>query len=237
MPHKDPEVARAYRRRRYHANREARRAKNRSDSVLYRQRHPEKIAVQNFTYYHENLERERERSRTKAQTFREEHPEEARAYARAHPRDPEKQHASNQAYYYANTPALSAYARKYRQEHPEEIRLYQQAYRQAHPEKKQADAQRRRAKKAGAPRNDLTHAQWLEIQDAQDHRCYYCGKRCKGRLTQDHIIPLSKGGSHTLHNVIGACQSCNSKKHDGAPFIPVQPLLLTIAPARKKKTS
>jgi 5-methylcytosine-specific restriction endonuclease McrA len=29
-----------------------------------------------------------------------------------------------------------------------------------------------------------------------------------------------------LNNVVPACQSCNSKKHDGLPLRPVQPLLL-----------
>lgn len=147
------------------------------------------------------------------------------------------------------TPAMRTYfrerARKRRQERPEDFRLASKRYRERHPEKVKAaaqmeyathperprmramlSAQKRRAHKLCAPRNDLTHAQWLMIQGAQDHRCAYCGKRCKGRLTQDHITPLSQGGSHTLHNVIGACKSCNSRKHAGPPPKPVQPLLL-----------
>jgi hypothetical protein len=94
---------------------------------------------------------------------------------------------------------------------------------------------RKRMAKINAPVNDLTRPQWEEIQAAQGHRCYYCKKRCKGHLTQDHIIPLSKGGSHTLHNVIGACQSCNSRKGNRPAPIPVQPLLLTIAPAKQRR--
>lgn len=85
---------------------------------------------------------------------------------------------------------------------------------------------KRHALKMAAPRSDLTHQQWLDIQAAQEHRCAYCGKRCKGKLTQDHIQPLSKGGNHTLHNVIGACRTCNSRKGNRAILSPVQPLLL-----------
>lgn len=33
--------------------------------------------------------------------------------------------------------------------------------------------------------------------------------------------------------ITGACSSCNSKKHTGPPPIPVQPMLLTVAPRKK----
>ncbi len=46
-----------------------------------------------------------------------------------------------------------------------------------------------------------------------ERRCYWCGRNMK-EITQDHIIPLSKGGLHTETNVVAACQSCNSKKHN-----------------------
>jgi hypothetical protein len=123
----------------------------------------------------------------------------------------------------------------YAASHREEAKAKSSAWAKTHPERVRQNLKIRRARKLNAPISDLTHEQWLEIQAAQDHRCYYCGKRCKGRLTQDHIMPLTKGGSHTLHNVIGACHSCNVRKHVGPPPVPVQPLLLTIAPARKKK--
>ena len=102
-------------------------------------------------------------------------------------------------------------------------------------ERQKAAKRAHRSARQHAPRNDLTHAQWLEIQSAQNHRCAYCGRMARGHLTQDHITPLSKGGSHTLSNVIGACQSCNSAKGARAPLSPVQPLLLTLASKNTKK--
>jgi len=161
-----------------------------------------------------------------------------------------KQNARKRAWYVAQREHALAYAREYGETHKAERAAYQQAYglihraeltaksrarRHAHPELSAAWTKSYSARKKGAPINDLTAAQWREIQSAQDHRCYYCGKRFKWHLTQDHVQPLSQGGSHTLHNVIGACRSCNSKKHTSAPHIPVQPLLLTIAPAAKKR--
>ena len=44
------------------------------------------------------------------------------------------------------------------------------------------------------------------------HSCQYCGSN--KRLTLDHVIPRSKGGSHTWDNVVTACERCNSQKGD-----------------------
>jgi 5-methylcytosine-specific restriction endonuclease McrA len=87
--------------------------------------------------------------------------------------------------------------------------------------------QRRRALRNGAPRSDLTAAQWTAIKAHYSYRCVYCGTKPK-RLTQDHVTPLSKGGSHTVSNIVPACRSCNSRKGTGGPIVPIQPLLLSI---------
>lgn len=57
---------------------------------------------------------------------------------------------------------------------------------------------------------DLTAEQWEFIKRWYDHRCAYCYQ--KKSLTQDHFIPISKGGSHTADNIVPACRSCNSRK-------------------------
>jgi 5-methylcytosine-specific restriction endonuclease McrA len=45
-----------------------------------------------------------------------------------------------------------------------------------------------------------------------NHACQYCGST--KHLTLDHIIPRSKGGTHTWDNVVTACAPCNSTKGD-----------------------
>lgn len=40
-------------------------------------------------------------------------------------------------------------------------------------------------------------------------RCWMCGKDAD---TIDHVIPLSRGGSHWPANLRPACRSCNAKK-------------------------
>jgi 5-methylcytosine-specific restriction endonuclease McrA len=95
----------------------------------------------------------------------------------------------------------------------------------AHPEVIQTKNANRDARMKGAPIRDLTRAEWEAIKAAYDYRCVYCGIRPK-RLTMDHIVPLSKGGSHTKSNIVPACKSCNSRKGAGEILVPIQMLLL-----------
>lgn len=52
--------------------------------------------------------------------------------------------------------------------------------------------------------------QWENIIRRYNYRCAYCGKRCI--LTQDHVVPVSKGGEHSPYNIVPACIECNIKK-------------------------
>ena len=116
-------------------------------------------------------------------------------------------------------------ARLYRQRHPEKVAARTKRHQQEHPDWWQASAAKRRAQQRNAPVNDLNLAQWREIKEVYGHRCVYCQRKMK-RLTMDHLTPISKGGSHTVSNIVPSCLSCNSKKHDGEVLRPVQPLLL-----------
>lgn len=54
---------------------------------------------------------------------------------------------------------------------------------------------------------------WQETLEFFNHKCAYCGQSNKP-LTQEHIIPLSKGGYYTKQNIIPACHFCNTSKKD-----------------------
>jgi len=45
-----------------------------------------------------------------------------------------------------------------------------------------------------------------------DHRCAYCG--AEGDLHIEHVVPISKGGPHSIGNIIPACKDCNFSKRD-----------------------
>lgn len=60
-------------------------------------------------------------------------------------------------------------------------------------------------------RGDFTGAQWLALLERHNRTCAYCG-RSDRPLTQDHLIPLCRGGEHTADNIVPACLPCNLRK-------------------------
>jgi 5-methylcytosine-specific restriction endonuclease McrA len=70
-------------------------------------------------------------------------------------------------------------------------------------------------------RCDLTIEQWNDIRRFYNYRCVYCGEN--KLLTQDHIVPVSKGGEHTASNIVPACRSCNSSKGNRELKFTVEP--------------
>jgi 5-methylcytosine-specific restriction endonuclease McrA len=44
-----------------------------------------------------------------------------------------------------------------------------------------------------------------------DWTCQYCGAPAENL---DHVVPRSRGGTHTWDNVVAACRRCNSRKEN-----------------------
>lgn len=135
---------------------------------------------------------------------------------------------------------LSEYRRRYRERHPEKVseanrlarakspekyREQRKRWQNQNPEKWAAilnNAQHRhRANKLEAEVSDFTWQDWQELKVQYQGRCAYCGIKPK-ILTQDHVIPLARGGNHTKANIVPACVPCNSKKNvnPAPPFHP-----------------
>ena len=112
-------------------------------------------------------------------------------------------------YYLEHKEILRAQINENRKQHGDKYRAQARVWRKSHREEETAIMRQRRARLRGAVCS-LTIQQWDAIKSAYQQRCAYCGK--KVLLTQDHVIPLSKGGNHTPENVVPACRSCNGRK-------------------------
>ncbi len=55
-----------------------------------------------------------------------------------------------------------------------------------------------------------------EVFSRDHYTCQYCGTRTR-ELTLDHVIPRSRGGSHTWENLVSACKACNHRKGGHSP--------------------
>lgn len=61
----------------------------------------------------------------------------------------------------------------------------------------------------------ITEKSLYKIYELQKHKCAYCDCNLEESGKHlDHIIPISKGGSHTLNNVHYVCPTCNLSKNN-----------------------
>lgn len=114
------------------------------------------------------------------------------------------------------------------------------------PSKSKSPRQRRlhHARKRGSH----TQSEWESKRASQNGLCHYCGLKSldleptlvQGRLvrhvmplTKDHMIPLSRGGSDRIDNIVGACRECNERKHTmtAEEFMPTQITVRRLAKA------
>ena len=49
-----------------------------------------------------------------------------------------------------------------------------------------------------------------ELRKLRDKECVYCGSSHKIEL--DHVIPISRGGTHGIGNLVPSCMKCNRSK-------------------------
>jgi len=75
------------------------------------------------------------------------------------------------------------------------------------------------------------------IYERDKYTCYLCGEQfSEGKLSIDHVIPISRGGRNDWNNMATCCKNCNWKKEDKLlselgikpKFMPYKPQLSNI---------
>lgn len=94
--------------------------------------------------------------------------------------------------------------------HPEQA-IRAAKYAKAHPELSRARQHRYSTRKAGAG-GSYTQSELKALLELTGCLCAYCGLRPYQHL--DHIVPVSKGGSSNIKNLLPACGYCNRSKGD-----------------------
>lgn len=142
--------------------------------------------------------------------------------------NPDKQRAASAAWRTAHPEQVKTTLAAWRAAHPDWYRLPNANYRSSHPDRQKSDNAAWRAANPGRMRahkvrrrqrieladGHYTGAEWEALKARYGYRCLMCGRTEPDiKLTLDHVVPVSKGGTNDISNGQPLCVSCNSRKH------------------------
>lgn len=130
--------------------------------------------------------------------------------------NPEKQKELKKKEYQRNKKRINERSHEWYESHKEQVKKYQDDHREYY----RAISRARRAIKIGTTVEPISET---KIYERDGWICQLCHKKVDKRLRHphpmskslDHIIPLSRGGTHTKNNVQLAHLRCNFKAHTG----------------------
>jgi 5-methylcytosine-specific restriction endonuclease McrA len=142
-----------------------------------------------------------DKERARWERERKDHPERGRERTRlSYEKHAEKRRAERREY-----------GRTHREEEVERAR----AYAKAHPYKHKEHDAAGRARRFGVAISPVDY-EAIFVRDAGV--CHICGKEVEhAKATFDHIVPMSKGGSHAPENIAVAHYVCNRAKNAKVP--------------------
>lgn len=125
-----------------------------------------------------------------------------------HAADPERRRSRDRKRYLMRREQQAEYLREWKKRNRERVNAYEYT---------------RRAKGKGSPEAEFIDR--VEIYERDGGRCHICRHAVsRSDFTLDHLIPLSKGGNHTVLNVAVAHRKCNSQRATGR--LPAQLILV-----------
>lgn len=124
-----------------------------------------------------------------------------------HLKNPEKAAQNSKKWRESNPQKVIDYAEKYLLLNKEKIAARHRKYRAENPEKGRNATNIRRARKHA---NGIYQISSKELKTLYASPCIYCGST--DSIQADHVIPIAKGGRHSIGNLVPACTKCNQSK-------------------------
>lgn len=128
----------------------------------------------------------------------------------------ERKKEQSRVYYSNNKLKMAATGKRWREKHKKQIRERTQKWYKENSHIAIAGAKRRYYRQRNATIGNTKPIAAWENQWKLKKKvvCYWCRKMFNPINCQsDHIVPISKGGVHSIENLCIACQPCNSQKH------------------------
>lgn len=119
---------------------------------------------------------------------------------------------TQRVYYQTNRKSLRKQQSEYYRTNRESVREQQHGYRLDNPEVCRAAAARRRQREeVGMTTEDKSDSvEWRK--SIRNNPCFYCGEFAEV-MHDDHMNPLSRGGTDHWWNLVRACAHCNLSKN------------------------
>ena len=122
---------------------------------------------------------------------------------------PEKVAKGQHENYLKNREKRIAYVTQWIDSNRQKHNEYTSKTKKRYPEAVAANTRRRNARRK---HNGIFKITKKELRKLLSMPCFYCGSL--ERQTIDHVIPIVKGGTDSIGNLVTACKACNSQKRD-----------------------
>lgn len=165
---------------------------------------------------HLTLEEKKEKLRAKWRRSAQKHKAHKYAYRKLwRLRNLESVRAKNREWQKANWKHRQAYVKAYYESHKEKLQNRTREWCRNNYGRHMENVLRRVGRlKSQSVKPESIDSFCAKVKTKPTIICYYCEKRVSTKKIHfDHIVPLSKGGPHSIENICVSCERCNRSKH------------------------